>query len=40
MNNYTISGYQRFCGTKASSLKSGYKLFVKECLNFKERIDL
>ena len=40
INNHTIPGYQKLCGTKGSSLKSGCRLFVKEDLNFKERIDL
>ena len=39
-NNQTIPGYQEFCVTKDSSLKSGCGLFVKEGLHFKERIDL
>ena len=40
MNNHTIPGYQEFCVTKGSSLKSGCGLFVKEGLHFKERINL
>ena len=40
MNNHTVPGYQNFCGTKGSSLKSDCGLFVKEGLNFKERVDL
>ena len=40
MNNDTIPGYQKYCGTKGSSLKSGCGLFFKEDLNFKEIIDL
>ena len=40
INNHTIPVYQKLCGTKCSSLKSGCGCFVKEGLNFKERIDL
>ena len=40
INNHTIPGYQKFCVTEGSSLKSGFGLFVKEGLNFKERVDL
>ena len=40
ITNHTIPGYQKFCGTKGSSLKSGCGFFVKEGVNFKERIDL
>ena len=40
VNNHTIPVYQKFFGTKCSSLKSGCGCFVKEGLNFKERIDL
>ena len=48
INNHTIPRYQKFCSTKGSFLKSGClkklipksELFVKEGLNFKERIDL
>ena len=39
INNHTIPLYQKLCGTKCSSLKSGCGCFVKEGLNFKERID-
>ena len=39
-NNYTIPGYQKFCGRKGSSLESGCGFFVIKGLNFKERIDL
>ena len=40
MINHTISGYQKICGTKGSSLKTGCELFVKEDASFKERNDL
>ena len=38
--NHTISGYQKICGTKGLSPKSGWELFVKEDARFKERNDL
>ena len=40
MNNHTMPGYQKFCGAKGSLLKSGFGLFFKEDLNFKEILDL